>query len=400
MHAQTPPEAQPKPEPPPALPPHSIPKGEWNIIGDGEVVGNIRRVTGHPAEIETGTQLFRGDVIEYDVDSGEINANGHVYFKDFDKNEQIWCSRLEYNTEDKKGKFYDVRGETMPRIVVRPGVLPSNSPFHFEGEWAERLGDKYLLYNGWITNCKLPRPWWRLKGPRFEIVPNERVISHRSIFLLRKMPIFYAPFFYHSLAKNPRKSGFLMPNFVPRSKRGFMVGLGYYWAISRAYDATYRIQDFTTNAFAHHLDFRGRPRAGTNFDFILYGVQDRGQPQDNGAPPPTYSGISIYAVGSSELGKGWSARGYVNFITSFRFRQQWSESYTEAISSELHSVGAVGKNWSTYSFNAVVARLQNFQSNEIQVTDPITKATSFEANAVTIRKMPEGRIDRPRPAVV
>ena len=140
------------------------------------------------------------------------------------------------------------------------------------------------------------------------------------------------------------------------------------------------------------MDFRGRPRAGTNFDFILYGVQDRGQPQDNGAPPPTYSGISIYAVGSSELGKGWSARGYVNFITSFRFRQQWSESYTEAISSEMHSVGAVGKNWSTYSFNAVVARLQNFQSNEIQVTDPVTKATSFEANAVTIRKLPEGEL--------
>ena len=102
--------------------------------------------------------LFRADYIEYDEDTGDIKANGNVYFKHFDKNEQIWASRLEYNTEDEKGKFWDVRGETMPRIVARRGVLTSNSPFHFEGEWAERIGDRYILYNGWVTNCKLPNP--------------------------------------------------------------------------------------------------------------------------------------------------------------------------------------------------------------------------------------------------
>ena len=37
-----------------------------------------------------------------------------------EKNEQIWASRLEYNTEEKKGKFWDVRGETHPRIVAGP----------------------------------------------------------------------------------------------------------------------------------------------------------------------------------------------------------------------------------------------------------------------------------------
>ena len=46
--------------------------------------------------------LFRADYIEYDEDTGDIKANGSVYFKDFEKNEQIWASRLEYNTEDEK----------------------------------------------------------------------------------------------------------------------------------------------------------------------------------------------------------------------------------------------------------------------------------------------------------
>ncbi len=377
-------------EPPPTFPPRSIPKDEWNIRAPiQEVDGTKRRAKGNPVEIETSDMLLRANEIEIDEKTGDIKAEGNVYFRHFEKNEQLWASRAEYNTETRYGKFWDVRGETMPRIVVRRGVLPGNSPFHFEGEWAERVEGKYILYNGWITNCKLPRPWWRLKGPKFEIEPGEKAISRNSVFILRKMPLFYTPFFYHSLQKNPRKSGFLVPNLVPRSKRGFMVGLGYYWAINRNYDMTYRFQDYTTNALTHHIDFRGKPREGTDFGAIFYGVQDYGQPDANGNRGPAYSGVNIYAVGRSELGKGWSARGTVNYISTFNFRQQWSDSYTEAINSEIHSVGAIGKSWSHYSFHAVAARVQNFQSGEIPVIDPATNETHLEANAVTIRKLPE-----------
>ena len=49
--------------------------------------------------------------------TGDVHATGHVYFRDFDRNEQIWADHLEYNTQDETGKFYDVRGETHPRIV-------------------------------------------------------------------------------------------------------------------------------------------------------------------------------------------------------------------------------------------------------------------------------------------
>jgi len=375
--------------PPPAIPPKSLAMGEWNAVGDLETDGTMRKLHGHPAEMLNAKMLFRGDEIEYNTETGDIKAEGHVYFKNFDKNEQIWCSRLEYNTEDEKGKFWDVRGETVPRIVVRRGVLPSTSPFHFEGEWAERVGEKYILYNGWITNCKIPNPWWRLRGPKFEIVPDEHAIARRSTFLVRRMPLFYTPYFYRPLGKNTRKSGFLVPNLVPHSQRGFMVGVGYYWAINRDYDATYRLQDFTSHALTHHVDFRGRPRPGTDIDFILYGVDDRGQSTGSG-PPPTYSGINIYAIGRSDLGNGWTARGSANYISSFRFRQQWSESYNEVIGSEIHSVGSLDHDWSNYSFSAVVARLQNFEGAEIQVTDP-GGGTHFQSNAVTIRKLPEAQ---------
>jgi len=117
-------------------------------------------------------------------------------------------------------------------------------------------------------------------------------------------------------------------------------------------------------------------------------VQDRGAP-DSGTPPQKYSGISLLAVGQSNLGKGWTARANINYISSFRFRQEWSESYTDIIGSEIHSVGFANRHWSTFTVNAIFARLQNFQSSEIPITDPGATEPHFVANAVTIRKLPE-----------
>jgi LPS-assembly protein len=376
--------------PPPAVPPSSLPLHTWNIVGEVETVGPIRRVRRSKekqAEIESSTMLFRADEIEYNEDTGDLRAEGNVYYKNFVKNEQLWCSRLEYNTDAEKGKFWDVRGETMPRIVARRGVLTGSEPFHFEGQWAERISEKYIVHNGWVTNCKLPDPWWRLRGAKFDIIPQDRAISHRSWFLVRRMPLFYTPFFYHSLERHPRKSGFLIPNLAPHTIRGFMFGIGYYWAINRDADVTYRFQDYTTQAYAHHVTFRAKPREGSDFGAIIYGVQDNGSPGTTG-PQSQFSGLDVYAVGRTELGDGWSARGYFNYLTTFRFRQEWSQSYNETIGSEIHSVGAVTKNWDTYTFNAVAARIQNFVSSEIAVTQP-NGNTTFLSNDVVIRKLPD-----------
>ena len=127
-----------------------------------------------------------------------------------------------------------------------------------------------------VTNCKLPNPWWTLRGPKFDIIPDSRAIAYRSVFRLRRVPLFITPFFYKALGKEPRRSGFLTPNIGNSSTRGKMLGVGYYWAFDRSYDVTYRAQYFSDRGLAHHIDFRGRPHEGADFDAIFYGVQDRG----------------------------------------------------------------------------------------------------------------------------
>ncbi len=321
--------------------------------------------------------LFRADEIDYNEQTGDVNARGNIYFRNSERNEQIWADRLEYNVKEEAGKFYKVRGVGQPRIDSRPGVLTSNNPFYFEGEWAERRGERYILYNGFFTNCKLPRPWWRLKGPRFDIIPGDHATAYRAAFFIRRMPLFYTPYFYKSLERVPRRSGFLMPNIGNSSRRGKLIGLGYFWAINRSYDVTYRFQDFTARGYAHHVDLRGKPRAGTDFDAIFYGVQDRGLDLGNGERRKE-GGVSFSMAGVSDLPRGWQARGAVNYISSLQFRQAFTETFNEAIFSEVHSTGFLNKNWSANTFNAVFERLENFQSAEPE-------------DSIVIRKLPEVR---------
>jgi LPS-assembly protein len=377
---------------PAPFPPKTLPQHEWLVRAPvQEHEGNLVHLRGNPAELEDYSMLLRADEIDLNKETHDVEARGHVYYHNFDKNEELWCDHMEYNTEKIYGRFYEVRGETHPRIASHPGMLTTTAPFHFEGKWAERIGEKYIVYDGWVTNCTLPDPWWKFKGKRFDIYPDDHAVTHNSVFWLRRMPLFYTPFYYHALGKVPRNSGFLTPNLGHQSQRGILLGLGYFWAINRSYDLSYRFQDFTARGYTHNAEFRGKPIPGTDFDLVFYDVQDRGVPGSN--PPDKFSGLSVFASGKSDLGDGWTVHGYGNFVSSFRFTQEWAESFNEAIGSEIHAIAFLNKDWSNYTFNVVASRVANYQTSEVNVAQP-TAATPnpapiYDANDVVIRKLPE-----------
>lgn len=316
------------------------------------------------AAVETVDTLLRADEIDYNQDTGDVEARGNAYFENFEREERLEADRIEYNLRDERGKFYGVRGSTPAKVELRPGLLRTANPFVFRGQWAERIGRRYILHDGFITNCKLPNPWWVLRGRRFDIVPGERAIASRPIFRLKGVPLFYLPYFYKSLEDQPRKSGFLMPNIGTSSRRGKMIGLGYFWAINRSYDVTYRSQYFTQRGFAHHVNLRGKPMQKADFNMILYGVQDKGRKQSDGTRVKE-GGYLLTFNGRAELPKGFFARGEVNYLSSFLFRQSFTESFNEAVFSEVHSRGFVRKDWSGYSFTARFERSENYQGQKV-----------------------------------
>ena len=79
--------------------------------------------------------------------------------------------------------------------------------------------------------------------------------------------------------------------------------------------------------------------------------------------------------GRSELPGGFRARGEMNYLSDFTFRQAWTESFYEAIFSSVHSLGFVTRQWSSYGLNFVFERSQLFQSTE-------------PGDVISIRKLP------------
>ena len=330
-----------------------------------EVDGSMRHLRGN-VRLEMTDKKLEADEVDYDEDTGDAEFRGNVRYENFIDGTKLNCDHGTYNVNSETGLFYDLRGTSVPRIIARPGLLTTSNPFYFEGKWAERKEDRYIVHDGFVTDCKVPKPWWRLTGPKFDIMPGNRAIAYHAVFHVKRLPLFYLPAYYKSLKKLPRQSGFVEPSFGRSTLFGEFLGLGYFWAISRNADLLYRGVYYSLRGLASTVDFRYKVTPGTDFGFYLYGVNDKEK----------QGGYQFTLNGRSDLGHGWEARGQVNYLSSFLFRQTFSQSFHDAIFSESHSVGFITKHWDTFGFYVVADRDEEFQS-----VTPDDK--------IVIRKLPE-----------
>ena len=340
--------------------PNAPAPGEQDLAADRQTSDSgVRRLLGH-VDIELFNGTFKADEAEFNEDTRIFTAHGHVYYRNYEQNEVVYCDSLIYNSETRHGIFIHARGYTKTKVVARPGILITQEPFYFEGAVVEKTDEKYVLYEGTITDCHVPKPWWVLRSRVIDIIPEDHAVTHNATFYLHGIPMFYFPVFYKELKKEPRRSGFLTPEAGHSSQFGYFFGTGYYWDINRSYDLTYLFTDYTSRGYAHHADFRGKPSQRSDFNLILYGVQDRGEVA-NGTVVKA-PGVSVTGVAKTEFGDGWIARASIDYLSSFLFRQTFSASFNEAVYSSTNSVAYVSKHFDYYTFTTDVSRNQNFDS--------------------------------------
>jgi LPS-assembly protein len=348
-------------------------RGEYDFDTDEQNKdGSVYHLHGHVV-IEVFDATFEADDAEYDESTKVFTAHGNVMYRNYDRNEVIYCDKAVYNNETGRGTFYHVKGYTKTKVVARPGVLTTQEPFYFEADWAEKIEERYVLHEGLITDCHVPHPWWTLSAHTWDIIPGELAVTHGSIFRLKGIPVFYFPYFYKALRKEPRRSGFLAPEAGHSSLFGYFYGLGYFWAPSRSFDATYNLEDFTSRGLAHNLELRGKPGQKTSFDIIAFGVDDHGE---NGSTLLKAPGASVTGVVRSDLGDGWTLRANIDYISSLLFRETFSSSFTETSYTSTNSAAILSKNFSYYTTNVDASLNKNYES--------ITPG-----DAVSIRKAPE-----------
>ena len=82
----------------------------------------------------------------------------------------------------------------------------------------------------------------------------------------------------------------------------------------------------------------------------------------------------------------WRASASVDYLSSFLFRQAWSETYSQAIDAEVRSVAYLSHNLNGFSLNASADRYQDFYQNPLTDTFSnqikISHLPTAEANAL------------------
>ncbi len=308
------------------------------------------------AEIYYRTYVIRADDMTYDSDTGEATATGHFSIDGGPNGDHIRATHGTYNLTAETGRFYDVTATTGFRFRGNHLVLTSTAPFAFSGKLVEKTSpDHYLVYDGMITTCELPRPNWKFQARKVVVDVGGNASIYHSKFMLHGFPIFYFPYATHPVAREVRSTGFLIPTIGRSSTNGNEVGDSFYWAINRSMDATVGAEYMSKRGWSQRGAFRLRPSDTSYVDLNYFGVVDRGI----GYPPLKEGGEEARLAAEGNF-YGFRAVSNIDYLSSFLFRLAFNEIYTQAINSEVKSQVFISKATNGFSYSGMVERYQNF----------------------------------------
>jgi LPS-assembly protein len=313
--------------------------------------GPVYKLRGH-VEIHYGTYALYADEITFNSDTGDAVGEGHMVLDGGPNDEHIEASHGSYNVRTESGKFYDVVGTIGVRIKGSATVLTSSSPFAFTGKVVEKTGpDHFVVNDGSVTTCELPHPNWtfNVRKAVVDVGANARV--YRSSFRIRGVPVFYFPFAAFPAHPLGRKTGFLIPSIGRSSTKGTIVGDSAYWAINRSMDATAGAEYYSQRGWAERGQFRARPSDTSYVDLTYFGVVDR----------KSQGGQDVTLNAEGRFLQNFRSVANIDYLSSFVFRLAFSETFSQAVNSEVKSQAFLSNTTRGFSYNALVQRYQDFQ---------------------------------------
>jgi LPS-assembly protein len=324
--------------------------------------GSVYKLHGN-AEIYYRDYILRADEVTYNSDSGEASASGHFTLDGGPNDDHIKASHGNYNLTAETGRFYDVVGTTGLRFHGSRAVLTSTAPFGFTGKTVEKTSpDHYLVYDGTITTCELPKPKWQFRTHKVVVDVGGNASMHNSSFFLHGFPVFFFPYATHPVNRESRQTGFLIPTAGRSSTKGNIVGDSFYWAINRSMDATVGAEYFSKRGWSQHGDFRARPTDTSFVDLNYFGVVDRGI-----AIQTSPGKFQLLREGGQEARlnaegnfHGYRALSSLDYLSSFLFRLAFNDTFTQAINSEVKSQMFLAKATKGFFLSGVLERYQNF----------------------------------------
>ena len=353
--------------------------GEATLEADQQrEVGKMFYADGH-VDVRYQDARLRADHVEYDSEAQVVIARGHVQLDYLTQHVEADDARYELRTG--RGIFHHVHGTFALQRRPSPTLLISPNPLYFDAEVAERLDpNTYRIHKAWMTVCDPGHPVWKFYAPSATVRLQRSVRLVNGNFRVFSIPVLYMP--YATIpAEKRRESGFLVPDLGNTSQKGYVLGDSVYWAPLDWLDMTLGANDYTKRGWSQRAEFRMKPWENADFEASYYGVIDRGLEQVD-APPLKQGGHEAKLLFTSELPGGWRAVADLDQLTSLTFRLAWSETFAQAVNSEVRNTTFLTNNFDGFSLNVAALSYRNYLSATPQTSIVLRTAPELRFSSV------------------
>jgi LPS-assembly protein len=359
-------------------------------------VGDVFTLEGHVVVLYHGYTL-RADKVVYHQSTSALEAEGHLQMSGGPNGVLINASHGDMRLNMHTARFYNVSGSQAIHEAGRGGVYSTYTPFQFTARvLLQTSDDHYRLIDGTMTNCRLPRPDWRILSHAINL--DDRTASTaNSYFEVLGLPVLYVPWLRHPVDDTGRESGLLIPVLSNSSIKGFVIGEQVYYVINRSMDMVVGAEYFSKRGWAPNGDFRYK---GRDLDHLIVrwnALLDRGVEQQIGntsaaarpaitLPGPVgtervnQGGVDVVAEGRKDITANTHAAGTVEYLSSYLYRLIFNDNFSQAISSQVAS-------------SAFLTHVHNGRIPSIALGRFETFASSSNGDEARILHMPSLRYD-------
>ncbi len=295
------------------------------------------------------------DWVELNLETKDVLARGNPVTLHL-PGETVSMQELQGNLDSTEGFLEKVYGEIKPTLT-------------YAADSVERKNqDLYHMEKVWFTSCSQPTPRWRFAASKAKFKKNDYVEMWNSVLYLKKVPVFYLPYFRYPLDEE-RATGFLMPNAGFNGQKGFTYTQSFYWAMRRNMDATFNLDYFSRRGLGAAAEYRYLFPKGIGGQLQLYYFRfnDQAQQEDENA-------YIVRMNHTQPLPFAFRLVADVDYQSSFDFLREFDNNFQRAVVSNRSSQVYLSRSWSYFNWNTRVSRFETYykQNNRsiIRINQP------------------------------
>src|SRR2546421_427385 len=176
-------------------------------------------------------------------------------------------ARVLSDFQEKVGDMYRLAGHV--EVTYRQMKVTAD-----EATFDDSSGE--VVARGHVTTCPCEKKGWSVATREARVKVGDKVVSHGDVFRLLGVPLFYAPALVHSISREPRQSGFLLPQIGNSTQKGYILGDGFFWAVNPSLDLMAGLAEYSKRGVATTGRIRARPRQTSDLTADYFSVNDKG----------------------------------------------------------------------------------------------------------------------------